>query len=31
MIMDHLFLELKDGLKKGFVDDRSFTELSVQI
>jgi len=31
MIMDHLFLELKEGLKKGFVDDRSFMELSVQI
>jgi hypothetical protein len=31
MIMDHLFLELKEGLKKGSVDDRSFMELSVQI
>lgn len=31
MIMDHLFLELKEGLKKGHVDDRSFMELSVQI
>jgi DNA polymerase III, delta subunit len=31
MIMDHLFLELKEGLKKGCVDDRSFMELSVQI
>lgn len=31
MIMDHLFLELKEGLKKGLVDDRSFMELSVQI
>jgi hypothetical protein len=29
--MDHLFLELKEGLKKGSVDDRSFMELSVQI
>jgi len=31
MIMDHLFLELKEGLKKGIVDDRSFMQLSVQI
>ena len=31
MIMDHLFLELKEGLKKGQVDGRSFMELSVQI
>jgi hypothetical protein len=31
MIMDHLFLELRDGLKKGYIDDRSFMELSVQI
>jgi hypothetical protein len=31
MIMDHLFLELKEGLKKGLVDHRSFMELSVQI
>jgi hypothetical protein len=31
MIMDHLFLELKDGFKKGRVDDRSFMELSVKV
>jgi hypothetical protein len=31
MIMDHLFLELKEGFKNGRVDDRSFMELSVQV
>jgi hypothetical protein len=31
MIMDHLFLELKEGLKKGNMDNRSFMELSVRI
>jgi hypothetical protein len=31
MIMDHLFLELRDGFKKGVLDNRSFMEMSVQI
>ena len=31
MILDHLFMELRDGFKKGGISDRSFMELSVQI
>jgi len=31
MIMDHLFMELREGLKKGQIDQRSFIELAVQI
>lgn len=31
MIMDHLFLELRDGFKKGALENRSFMEMSVQI
>lgn len=31
MIMDHLFLELREGLKTGQIDERSFMELAVQI
>jgi hypothetical protein len=31
MVMDHLFLELRDGLKKGVLEQASFMELSTQI
>jgi DNA polymerase-3 subunit delta' len=31
MVMDHLFLELREGFKKGELLDRSFMELSTQI
>lgn len=31
MILDHLFLELRDGFQKGELIDRSFMELSTQI
>lgn len=30
MVLDHLFLELREGFKKGELLDRSFMELSVQ-
>ena len=31
MIMDHLFLDLREGFKKGEISNQSFMELSVQI
>ena len=31
MILDHLFLELREGFQKGELSDRSFMELSTQI
>jgi len=31
MILDHLFLELREGFKKGSLTDRSFMDLAVQI
>lgn len=31
MILDHLFLELREGFQKGDLPDRSFMELSAQI
>ena len=31
MIMDHLFLELREGFKKGELPNRSFSEMSVQM
>ena len=31
MILDHLFLELREGFKRGELSSRSFMELSVQI
>jgi hypothetical protein len=31
MILDHLFLELREGFKKGKLPNRSFAEMSVQL
>jgi DNA polymerase-3 subunit delta' len=31
MILDHVFMELREGFQKGEMDNRTFTELSVEI